>query len=181
MALTKAEKTAQLTELKDKMQKSQSLIFAHYIGLTVHDVSDLRGKLKAEKAEMKVAKKTLMQIAAKELALPELEDDLLEGPVACIFSYDDPMTGAQIAFKYSKDHPQVELIGGVFDGKILTKTEAMTFAKMPSRQQLLGIFAGMLQSPARSFMQICNSPLSGFARGLSELAKKGGVSKPVAA
>ena len=175
MALTKAEKAVQLQDLKEKMQQSQSVIFAHYIGLTVGDVSALRSKLKDAKAEMRVAKKTLMQIAAKDLELPELQDDLLEGPVACIFSYEDPMTGAQVAFKYAKDHPQVQLIGGIFDGKILTKADAMAFAKMPNRQQLLGIFAGMLQSPLRSFASMCNSPLSGFARGLSELAKKGGI------
>jgi large subunit ribosomal protein L10 len=172
MALTKAQKQEQLTELKDKMKKSQSVIFAHYIGLTVADVSDLRNKLREGKAEMKVAKKTLMRIAAKETGLPEIADDKLDGPVACIFSFEDPLTGAQVAFKFAKDHQQVALIGGIYDGKILTKDEAVAMAKMPGRKELLGIFAGMIQSPLRSFASICNSPLTGFARALSEVAKK---------
>jgi large subunit ribosomal protein L10 len=172
MALTKVQKQAQLTELKDKMKKSQSVIFAHYIGLTVGDVSDLRAKLKESKAEMKVGKKTLMCIAAKEAGLPAIDDCKLDGPVACIFSFDDPLTGAQIAFKFAKDHNQVALIGGIFDGKVLTKDEAVAMAKMPGRKELLGIFAGMIQSPLRSFASICNSPLTGFARALSEVAKK---------
>ncbi|HVW66340.1 MAG TPA: 50S ribosomal protein L10 [Candidatus Peribacteraceae bacterium] len=176
MALTKAQKAEQLSELKDKMQKSSSVMFAHYIGLTVADVSDLRQKLKDSKAEMKVAKKTLMQLAAKDLGLPDLDEKTMDGAVACIFSFEDPMTGAQVAFKYGKDHPQVELIGGLFDGKLLSKAEAMAFAKMPNRQQLLGIFAGMLQSPLRSFASMINSPLRSFAVATSELAKKGGVS-----
>jgi large subunit ribosomal protein L10 len=161
MALNKAQKTAQLTELKDKLGKSQSVIFAHYIGMTVSDVSDLRAQLKKEKSEMKVAKKTLMQLAAKELNMPEISDEALNGPVACIFSYEDPLSGAQIAFKFAKTHPQVELIGGVFEGKILTKEEAVRLAKIPGKLQLLGMFAAMI-----------NSPLSSFARGLSELAKQ---------
>lgn len=172
MALTKAQKQAQLTELKDKMKKSQSVIFAHYIGLTVNDVSALRNKLREGKAEMKVAKKTLMKIAAKEVGLPEVTDDMMDGPVACIFSFEDPLTGAQVAFKFAKDHNQVALIGGIFDGKLLTKDEAVAMAKMPGRKELLGIFAGMIQSPLRSFASICNSPLTGFARALSEVAKK---------
>ncbi len=172
MALTKVEKTAQLQELKEKLQKSSSVMFAHYIGLSVLDVSDLRQKLKDSKAEMKVAKKTLMRLAAQELELPALEEDLLDGPVACIFSYDDPMAGAQTTFTYAKTHKQVELIGGIFDGKILSKSQAVSFASMPNRQQLLGIFAGMVRSPLRSFASMCNSPLTGFARGLSELAKQ---------
>lgn len=161
MALTKDQKTAQLVELKDKMGKSQSIIFAHYIGMTVSDVSDLRSQLKKENAEMKVAKKTLMQLAAKELNMPEIQDNAIDGPVACIFSYEDPLSGAQIAFKFAKTHPQVELIGGVFEGKIMTKEEAVRLAKIPGKQQLLGMFAAMI-----------NSPLTSFARGLSELAKQ---------
>jgi large subunit ribosomal protein L10 len=113
-----------------------------------------------------------MQIAAKDLNMPELPESAMDGAVACIFSFADPMTGAQIAFKFGKDHPQVVLIGGVFDGKILSKDEAMAFAKMPNRQQLLGMFAGMLQSPLRSFASIVSSPLRSFAVATSELAKQ---------
>ena len=172
MALTKQQKTAQLQELKDKMQKSKSVIFAHYIGMTVADVSDLRAKLKQSKAEMKVAKKTLMRIAGEELGLPKVDDDTLDGPVACIFSFDDPLTGAQVAFKFAKDHPQVELIGGIFEGKVLSKEEAVAFAKMPGREQLLAMFMSMLQSPLSSFSSMINSPLRGFAVALGEIAKK---------
>ena len=169
MAVTKAQKVELLAELKDKMSKAQSIMFAHYIGMNVLDVSDLREKLRQGKAEMKVGKKTLMRIAAKELNLPEMSDDLLDGPVACIFSYEDALSGAQIAFKFSKDHPQVELIGGVFEGKLLSKAEAVAIAKIPGKQQLLGMFAAMI-----------NSPLSSFARGLSELAKQKEAPAPAA-
>jgi large subunit ribosomal protein L10 len=161
MAVSRAQKVQLLADLKDKMSKAQSIMFAHYIGMTVSNVSDLRAKLKEGKAEMKVAKKTLMQIAAKDLNLPELSDEVLEGPVACILSYEDPLSGAQIAFKFSKANPQVELIGGVFEGKLLTKEEAVAIAKIPGKQQLLGMFAGMI-----------NTPLISFAIALKEIAKQ---------
>jgi len=169
MALTKAQKTEQLNELKEKMKDSKSVMFAHYIGMKVSDSSDFRNKLREKKSEMKVAKKTLMQIAAKDLNMPEISDELLDGPVACIFSYDDALSGAQIAFKFSKDHPQVELIGGIYEGKILSKAETIAIAKIPGKQQLLGMFAAMI-----------NSPLSSFARGLSELAKQKEAPAPAA-
>jgi large subunit ribosomal protein L10 len=121
---------------------------------------------------MKVAKKTLMQLAAKEQGLPELEDKSLPGAIACIFSFEDPAIGAQVAFKYAKDHPQVSFVGGMFEGKILTQSDAKTFATIPSKQVLLATFAGMLQSPLRSFASMCNGPLTGFARAMSEVAKK---------
>lgn len=161
MALSRSQKTAQLAELKDKMQKSQSIMFAQYSGLTVAAVSKLRGKLKESKAEMKVAKKNLIQIAAKELNLPEISDEVMDGAVAAIFSFDDALAGAQVAFGFSKENPQVKLIGGIYDGKLVSATEAVALAKIPSKIQLLGIFAGMLNTPLRS-----------FAIGLSEIAKK---------
>ncbi len=161
MALSRTQKSAQLTELKDKMKKSQSIMFAHYTGLNVAAVSKLRGKLKESKAEMKVAKKSLMQLAAKELSLPEISDETLNGPVAAIFSFDDALAGAQVAFAFGKENPQVKLIGGIYDGKIVSAEEAVALAKIPSKLQLLGNFASMLNTPLRS-----------FAIGLSEIAKK---------
>lgn len=178
MAVTRAEKAVQLQELKDSMSKSKSVLFAHYIGMTVADVSALRRKLRGSKAEMKVAKKTLMRIAAKENGLPEVAEGMLDGPVACIFSFDDPLTGAQIAFAFAKDHPQVKLIGGIFEGKILSKEEAIAFAKIPGRQQLLTMFAIMVRSPLQNFASICGSPLNAFARSLSEVAKKKAATNP---
>lgn len=177
MALTKDQKQAQVKDLTQKLKDSESVMFAHYIGMSVLEVSELRNKLKESEAEMKVAKKTLMKIAAKDSGLPELSDDAVEGPVACIFSFADPLSGAQVAFKFAKDHPQVELIGGVFEGKLLSKEEAIELAKMPSRDQLLAMFATMIRSPLVNFAGICSSPLSGFARALSEMADKGGLVK----
>lgn len=161
MAVTKAQKAETLAELKEKMQKAKSIMFAHYIGMTVADVSDLRRTLKKSDSEMKVAKKTLMQLAAKDLNLPEPSDKMLDGPVACIFSFEDPLSGAQVAFKFSKGHQQVELIGGIYEGKLISKDEAVALAKIPGKQALLGMF-----------MAMCQGPLSSFARGLSELAKQ---------
>ncbi len=172
MAVTKDQKKVQLAELKEKLSKASSVIFAHYIGMTVADVSALRKQLKQAGAEMKVAKKTLMRIAAAEHGLTAPDDTVLSGPVAYIFSYQDPVAGAQAALKFSKDHPQVAFLGGFFEGKLLTKKDAMTLATIPSRTVLLGTFAGMIQSPLRSFASMCNGPLSGFARATSELAKQ---------
>jgi large subunit ribosomal protein L10 len=172
MALTREQKAEQLKELNEKFTKASSVIFTQYIGLTVAEVSDLRKKLREGQAEMKVAKKTLMRLAAKEKGLPEIGDEVMDGPIACIFSYADPLVGAQIAFKYAKDHTQVKFLGGVFEGKILSKTEAREFAQIPGRLVLLATFMSMVRSPLQTFAGMCSSPLTGFARALSEMAKK---------
>ncbi len=182
MAVTREQKKVQLEELKVKFGEASSILFAHYIGMSVGDVSQLRKKLKEAGAEMKVAKKTLMKLAAQEKGLPVPDDAMMQGPIACIFSKKDPTAGAQAAYAFSKDHPQVAFLGGIFEGKLLNKQSAMALATIPSRQVLLGTFAGMLRSPLHKFASIINSPLTGFARALKEMEKKGGMpAAPVAA
>lgn len=179
MAVTKEQKKEQLADLKERFGSASSVIFAHYIGMSVGDVSQLRKKLREAGAEMKVAKKTLMKLAAQEKGLPVPDDSMITGPVACIFSEKDPTAGAQAAYTFSKEHPQVAFLGGFFEGKLLDQKSAMALATIPPRPVLLATFAGMLRSPLQSFASIINSPLTGFARALKELEKKGGM--PVAA
>lgn len=181
MALTRDQKAAQLTELKDKMQKAKSVIFTHYIGLTVADITKLRSQLRLQKAELKVCKKSLIRLAAKEINAPEVKDEMLPGPVACIFSNEDPVSGAAVAFKFSKDNEKVKLIGGIFDGKILSRQEAMTLATIPSRQTLLAMFMMMCNAPLTQFASVCSGPLSGFARAMAEIAKKKEAGTPAPA
>jgi large subunit ribosomal protein L10 len=177
MALTKDQKTAQVKELTTKLKDAQSVMFGHFTGLSVGDVSDLRNQLRENGAQMKVMKKTLIKLAFKEAGLPDIEPKEIDGAVACIMSFEDPLSGAQTAFKFSKDHDKVTLVGGVYDGKLLTAEESMELAKMPGREQLLGMFVGMLKSPLVNFAGICSSPLSGFSRALDQMADKGGFVK----
>lgn len=172
MALTRDEKQAILTDLTEKFQRSKSLMFAQYKGLSVAEISELRSKLRDAGSEMKVAKKTLMRLAAKKANCPEFDPVALEGPIGCILSFDDPFIGAQVAFRFGKNHPKVTLVGGIFEGKVLSKGETLTLATLPSRIQMLMIFAAMLRSPLVHFATACNSPLAGFTRGVKELAQK---------
>ncbi len=170
MAVTRAQKVEKLKELQEKMKNASSIIFAHYIGMTVADVTTLRSDLKKAGSEMKVAKKNLMYLATKECGLPDIEESMLPGAVSIIFSYEDPLSGARTAYEFGKKHEQVKLLGGIFEGKVLSQKAAVTLATIPSRPQLLGIFAGMLQSP-----------MSAFARAAKEIGEKGGVAAMMAA
>ncbi|HLD07559.1 MAG TPA: 50S ribosomal protein L10 [Candidatus Peribacterales bacterium] len=176
MALTKAEKQAQLTELREDLKKAKSLVWLKYRGLTVSDVSNLRRKIRGQNAKMKVAKKTLFRIAAKEHGIPEISDDVLGiEPLAFVFSFEDEVSGAKAAFEFSKGNDKVKILGGMLDGKILSENAALELAKMLSKEELLTKFAIMIRSPLQSFASICSTPLRSFAIGLKQIAEKGGV------
>lgn len=172
MALTRKQKENQVKDLTTKMKNASSVIFTHYIGLTVSSVTKLRSQLRKEDAEMQVAKKSLIQLAAKAANAPEIDDEMIPGPVACIFSFKEPTSGASVTFKFGKDHPQIKLIGGIFDGKVLSAAEAGEMATIPSKLQLLAMFMSMCNAPLTQFASAVGGPLTGFARALSEIAKK---------
>lgn len=172
MAITRTAKAELVKDLAEKWKRASSVLFAHYIGLSVASISQLRRQLKAADAEMKVAKKTLLRRAAEALKNPFPEEKDLPGPVACIFNYADPLSGARVAFAFGKEHPQVRLVGAILEGNIVTGTAAVALAQIPPRPVLLAAFASICSAPLQQFASVCNSPLRSFALALQERAKQ---------
>lgn len=172
MALTRTEKAHVTQDLTEKWRSASSVLFANYIGLSVANISRLRQQLKHVDAEMKVAKKTLLRRTADGLKNPFPHEQDLPGPVACIFNYADPLSGARVAFAFGKEHPQVQLIGAIFEGNLLSGPAAVSLAQIPPRLSLLASFAGACQAPLQQFASMCSSPLQSFAIALQERAKK---------
>lgn len=166
MAITKDQKKEILTELVDKFGRSKSIIFADYRGLDVASVSDLRAELREKGAECKVAKKTLIKLAAKENKIDELSDEVMDGPVAATFSYEDELSGLKVLFKFSKKNDNLKLLGGVIDGKVVGTDEINALAKLPGREELLAKMIGSMNSPISGFVGVMSNLVSGFVRVL---------------
>jgi large subunit ribosomal protein L10 len=125
----------------------------------------MRREMRANNVEFKVAKKTLLKLAAKEQGI-ELPDEIVEGTVGAVFSYNDAVSGPKIVKTTSKEVEVLKLLGGIMDGAILSIEEMGELASLPSRDQLLAKFMMMLRSPLQSFHGAVSSPLSSFARAL---------------
>jgi large subunit ribosomal protein L10 len=166
MAVTRQKKEDILKELIDKFSRSKSIVFADYRGLDVAGISDLRSKLRENEAEMKIAKKTLINLAAKENKI-EIDPSSMEGPIAATFSYTDPLSGIQALFKFSKENDKLKLLGGIIDGQPVGPEVIEKYAKLPSHEQLLAQFIRSLKSPASGFVGILGNILGGFVRVIS--------------
>jgi large subunit ribosomal protein L10 len=171
MAITRQKKEEILAELVKKFQEAKSVSFGQYAGMSVTEISDMRQEMREAGVEFKVAKKTLMRLAAKEMGL-ELPDEIVEGTVGVAFSFEDAVSGPKLIKKTSKDVEVVKLLGGIMEGKVLTITEMGELADLPSREELLAKFVGMMRSPLQSFYGAVSSPMSAFARTLSEYSKQ---------
>jgi large subunit ribosomal protein L10 len=164
MAITKQKKGQILKELEEKFSRAQAVYFAENKGLTVKDVSSLRRKLREQGIDFVVAKKTLMKLAAKNQNFPEITDEVLPGPIGAAFSYVDAIAPSKIIRDFDKEGIKVSLTGGIMEGRLIDKAEALQLAKLPSKQELLAKLVGCLQSPISGFHGVLHGVLSKFVR-----------------
>jgi large subunit ribosomal protein L10 len=161
MALTKAQKSEVLNQLKDLIKDAKSVGFTTNTGLTVEEITNLRVSLREVNATFTLAKKTLIKIAFKEVFNVEINNDLLPNQIALVVSNEDAVSGLGKVNAFKKEvEDKIEWTGSYLDGELKDAEETKVIASMPSRDTLLGRMVGSLQSP-----------LSGLARFLDALAQ----------
>lgn len=163
MAITKDQKTAILDELKQKFGDAKGVVFAQNKGLSVEDAQTLRRGLRESNVDYKVAKKTLIKLAAKEVGY-DIPDEVMEGPIAVAFGFDDEIVAAQQISKFAKEFDSLTLMGGFMEGKAIDAEVVKQLASIPSREVLLGQFVGTLMAPLSGFVGIGNGVVGGFVR-----------------
>ncbi|MFH1375919.1 MAG: 50S ribosomal protein L10 [Patescibacteria group bacterium] len=172
MATTRQQKETIIADITNEFQNSNSTVFTAYSGLTVAEIQELRKQLSGAGSRMLIAKKTLIQLAAKNAGLKEIPVEALEGPIAVIFSHADELSGYQLLHKFGEDHGQISITGGIFDGEMLGKARAQQLARLPGRPDLLGQLVGLLISPLRGFVGIGNALVGGLVRVLDAAREK---------
>ena len=159
MAKSRQQKSVSKERLVDLFKKSVSVAFVDYQGLTVPKADKLR-KLTAEQdVAYMVAKKTLINLAAKEAGL-ELDARKMPGMIGVAFGMGDEIAPAKVMGDMSKDTP-LKLVGGVFGGQVVDQAYITTLSKLPGKQQLYGMLVSVIAGP-----------MSGFVRALDAIGKQ---------
>lgn len=172
MAVTRQKKEQILKELTDNFKKAKSVVFSQYTGTNVKNMRDLRKKLREKKVAFKVAKKTLMKIAAKDAGFPEIPGDFMEGPVGLAFAMEDNIAPAKTLYEFGKTAETVKIIGAIFEGKFIDAAQAKEIAMLPGREVLLAKLVGCLNAPISGFHAVLHGLMRNFVYALSEVAKK---------
>jgi large subunit ribosomal protein L10 len=143
--MAKAEKVTAVAELTDKFRTSSGAVLTEYRGLTVAQLSELRGSLRGN-ATFSVTKNTLTKIAAREAGLGDTIESLLAGPSAIAFVNGDVAQAAKGLLDFAKANPLLVIKGGVLDGKALTPQEVSKLADLEPREVLLAKLAGAMKA-----------------------------------
>ena len=137
------QKEAEVSALAERMKTAKIILLTDYRGINVADVTSLRTNLRDAKAEYKVIKNNIIKRALDSNGETGL-DSLLEGPTALVMSDEDYLEPLKAIYAYAKQNEFYKIKGGIIEGKVLTTEELITLAKLPSRQELLGMLAGAL-------------------------------------
>ena len=171
MPLTKEQKQNIIVGLEQKIDKQKSMVFMDFKGIKVKTLAKLRETLKEQGGELKVAKKSLMEIALKNKNI-ELDTKKLDGEVATVFGYNDEITPSKLVYQFSKENPNAKILGGFLENKFYQMADVIKLAELPSKEQLLGMLVGTLNAPATNFVGVLSGNMRKLVFALSQIRDK---------
>ena len=161
----------QVKELKEPISKAKAIYFTEYHGLNVGDITKLRSEFFKADVEYKVAKNTLIKLAAEQNMISGL-DEVLIGSTAIAIAYDEPVAPAKVIKEFTKDNDLPTVKGILFDGEFLPGEEFKKLADMPSKEELLSQLVAMLNSPLQKLVSTLIAPIQNAVGVLNNLKEK---------
>ena len=156
MAVTRADKAAELEQLERAFRGSASAVLVDFTGLNVPDVTELRRQVRAAKAEYRVVKNTLARRALKGTAFEPLTEHF-RGTTAVAYSGDDPVALAKVLTTFAKDKPALSIKAAVVQGRALKASEVGELATLPGKPELYARLLFLLQAPMTQLVRVLSA------------------------
>ncbi len=168
--MDRAQKEKVVEELGQIFESSGVVVVAHYQGLTVAEMQDLRGRVREAGGSVRVAKNKLAKIALDGTPAAGIAD-LMTGMTVLAYS-EDPVAAAKAADDYAKENDKYVILGGAMGDSILDNAGVKAVAKMPSREELIASIVGCIGAPASNIAGAIGAPASNIASILSTIEEK---------
>ena len=153
--MDRAQKEKLVEELGQIFESSGVVVVAHYVGLTVAEMQDLRARMRAEGGSVRVAKNRLAKIALEGKPCASIAN-LLTGMTVMTYS-EDPVAAAKVAEAFAKDNKKFEILGGAMGATALDRAGVEAVSKMPSREELISSIVGCIGAPASNIASILST------------------------
>ena len=168
--MEKAKKAEVVEDLNGVFSNAGSVVVAHYTGMTVADMADLRSRMRANGASFRVAKNRLAVRALKGTPIEGIAH-LFKGPTGIAVS-DDPVAASKVAAAYAKDNDKLVILGGSVGATALDAAGVKALATLPSLDELRGKIVGLLVAPATKIARVVQAPAGQLARVIGAYSKK---------
>ncbi len=153
-------KIDKVAELKDKLERCSIAVTTGFSRIRVNEMTELRRRTREAGFELVVTKNSLLSLAADAAQMPQLKD-IMEGPTAIAFGYDEPVDVAKTLHDYIRTTRSALTIQGavVAAGPVLPTGEVARLVALPPRPQLLALLLGQIQAPISGLINVLNGPL----------------------
>jgi large subunit ribosomal protein L10 len=170
--MNREEKSATIQEIAAQIEGAEAIFAVDYRGISVPQAAELRTKLRETDSSFRVVKNRLTKLAATQVGEDRLAD-LLVGPTALTFVRGDTAAAAKAITTFNKQHQVLTFKGGLMGEVVLDEAGFTAIAKLPSREVLIGQFAGIVASPITGIVRGLNALIQGLATQLGQIADKG--------
>ena len=168
--MDRAEKRELVTGLNEAFSGAGSVVVAHYAGITVAQMNDLRSKMRVAGGTVKVAKNRLARIALQGTESESIQN-LFIGQTLVAYS-DDPIAAPKVASDFAKINDKLVILGGSMGKTTLDADGVKALATLPSLDELRALLVGMIVTPATRIAQVVNAPAAQLARVFGAYARK---------
>ena len=168
--MSKQKKADYIKDMSSQFDKSEAVIVAHYQGLTVSQLDELRKNMREHGIQFKITKNRITKLALEKTRCKDLSN-LFSGPTAVALS-QDAITSAKILTKFSKDNENLKILGGIMGDDVLDVEGVKNVATLPSLDEARAKIVGILRSPAQKIASILLAPASKIAILALEKSKK---------
>jgi len=167
----RTEKEQLVASMRGTFEETGVVVVTHYSGLTVDEITDLRSKMRAVGAGLKVTKNRLTRLALEGTKFDGISD-LFKGPTAIAYA-DDPVAAAKVATDFAKSNDKLIVLGGALPERPLDAAAVKALAAMPSLDQSRAKLVGLLQAPAGKIASVLQAPAGQLARVFGAYSTKG--------
>jgi large subunit ribosomal protein L10 len=166
-----ARKETAVQELRDRLAAAQNLFLTDFAGLTVEEITKLRGELRKDGSTYAVVKNTLFKIAAGDDIAEQL-DAFLAGPTGIVFAGTDPVAPAKAIKQFADDSKKLGIKAAYIDGKLVDKKQIEILASLPPKIELVAKLVGTLANPLRGLVTVLSGNQSGLVRVLNAIREQ---------
>ncbi len=168
--MDRTQKAEAVKELNGLFSEAGAIVIAHYSGLSVADMGNLRARMREAGASFKVAKNRLARRALEGTPVAGISD-LFIGPTGIGYS-KDPVAAPKALAAYAKGNENLVILGGFAVGSVLDVAGIKALAALPSLDELRAKIVGLVQAPATKVAGVLQAPAVQIARVLAAHARE---------
>ena len=157
MAISKKRKEELVNQYVDWIDRSQAMVLVKYVGLSMKEIDELRGKIRKTGGEFHIVKNTLSKVAFSNMKM-ELPEAFMDESTAIAFAFEDAPSTVKAMTEYARDSDFVKVKGGYLERQPIDQNEVNALAELPPLPVMRAKLLGTLMAPANKLARTLAEP-----------------------